>query len=145
MEFKFLKLVESIVFRCFRTRKPVGFSKYTAYAWCNRQGKQAFVKENDLNFLLETCQLYIIAKYKASNCCKIEAVIQRCSVKKEFLEILQNSQENPFARVSFLIKLQFKKRLWNRCFSVNIAKILRTAFFIEHFRWLPLVKLKPTL
>ena len=29
-----------------------------------------------------------------------------CSVKKLFLEILQNSQENICARVSFLIKLQ---------------------------------------
>ena len=31
---------------------------------------------------------------------------QRCSVKKVFLEISQNSQENACARVSFLIKLQ---------------------------------------
>ena len=31
---------------------------------------------------------------------------QRCSVKKMFLEISQNSQENNFARISFLIKLQ---------------------------------------
>ena len=31
---------------------------------------------------------------------------QRCSVKKVFLKILQNSQENTCARVSFLIKLQ---------------------------------------
>ena len=36
----------------------------------------------------------------------IEAVVQRCSVKKVFLEISQNSQENTCARVSFLIKLQ---------------------------------------
>ena len=35
-----------------------------------------------------------------------EAVAQRCSVKKVFLEISQNSQENNCARVSFLIKLQ---------------------------------------
>ena len=35
-----------------------------------------------------------------------EAVVQRCSVKKVFLEILQNSQENTFARVSFLKQLQ---------------------------------------
>ena len=34
----------------------------------------------------------------------IEAVVQRCSVRKVFLEILQNSQENTSARVSFLIK-----------------------------------------
>ena len=37
---------------------------------------------------------------------KIEAVAQRCSVIKVFLEISQNSQENTCAKVSFLIKLQ---------------------------------------
>ena len=35
-----------------------------------------------------------------------EAVAQTCFVKKVFLEISQNSQENTCARVSFLIKLQ---------------------------------------
>ena len=35
-----------------------------------------------------------------------EAVVQTCSLKKVFLEISQNSQENTCARVSFLIKLQ---------------------------------------
>ena len=35
-----------------------------------------------------------------------EAVAQTCSVKRVFLEISQNSQENTCARVSFLIKLQ---------------------------------------
>ena len=35
-----------------------------------------------------------------------EAVTQKCSVKKLFLEISQNSQENTCPRVSFLIKLQ---------------------------------------
>ena len=35
-----------------------------------------------------------------------EAVVERCSVKKVFLETSQHSQENTCARVSFLIKLQ---------------------------------------
>ena len=35
-----------------------------------------------------------------------EAVVQRCSVKKVFLKISQNSKENTCSRVSFLIKLQ---------------------------------------
>ena len=35
-----------------------------------------------------------------------EAIVRRCSVKKVFLEIFQNSQENTSARVSSLIKLQ---------------------------------------
>ena len=34
-----------------------------------------------------------------------KAVAQRCSVKKLFLEIPQNSQENNCVRVYFLIKL----------------------------------------
>ena len=29
-----------------------------------------------------------------------------------------------------------KKRLWHRCFPVNIAKFLRTPFLTEHLRWL---------
>ena len=72
----------------------------------------------------------------------IEAVVQRCSVKKLLLEISQKSQKNTCARVSFLIKLQawlatlFKKRLWHRCFPVNFVKFLRTPFFIEHLWWL---------
>ena len=35
---------------------------------------------------------------------------QRCSVKKVFLEISQNSEENICARVSFLIKQLYQKR-----------------------------------
>ena len=37
-----------------------------------------------------------------------EAVIQRCSLKKVFLEISQNSQENTRVRVSFLIMFSCK-------------------------------------
>ena len=36
----------------------------------------------------------------------VEAVALTCSIKKVFLEILQNSQENTCARVSILIKMQ---------------------------------------
>ena len=35
-----------------------------------------------------------------------EAVVQRCSVKKVFLEISQNSQENTCVKICFLIKLK---------------------------------------
>ena len=38
----------------------------------------------------------------------VEALIRRCSGKKVFLEISQNSQENTCARDPFLIKLQAK-------------------------------------
>ena len=38
-----------------------------------------------------------------------------------------------------------KKRLQHRCFPVNIAKFLRTAFFIEHLWWLLLNSLSKIL
>ena len=81
-------------------------------------------KEEKLN-LLESCQLYIITKYKASNCCKIEAVIQRCYLKKVFL---QNPQENPCARVPFLMSCSLKRDPGTGVFLVNIVKFLRTSF-----------------
>ena len=65
-------------------------------------------------------------------------VLQLASVKKVFLKMSQNSQENTCARISFLITL-LKKRLWQRCFPVNFAKYLRTPFFIEHLWWLLLL------
>ena len=52
-----------------------------------------------------------------------ETVVQRCSVKKVLLKILQNSQENPCAGVVSLIKLQ-------------ASGFLRTPFFIELLWWL---------
>ena len=58
--------------------------------------------------------------------CLLEAATGGILLKKVFLEISQNSQENTSARVSFLIKLQ--KRLCNRCFPVSFAKLLRTPF-----------------
>ena len=46
--------------------------------------------------------------------------------KKLLLEISPSSQENTCARVSFGTLL--KRRLWHRCFPVNLAKFLRTPF-----------------
>ena len=64
-----------------------------------------------------------------------EAAAQRCSVKKVFLEISQNSQENTCARISFFNKVAglssatlLKKRLWHSCFPVNFLKFLRIPF-----------------
>ena len=44
---------------------------------------------------------YLTASNKALYLIFTEAVVQRCSVKKVFLKISQNSQENTCARVSF--------------------------------------------
>ena len=67
-----------------------------------------------------------------------EAVAQKCSVKKLFLEILRNSHENTCVRVSFLIKVQaearnfIKKETLAQVFPVNFAKFLITPFLTEH-------------
>ena len=51
--------------------------------------------------------------------------------KRVLLKISQNSQENTYARVSFVINMQadagnfIKKETWHRCFPVNFAKIER--------------------
>ena len=55
-------------------------------------------------------------------------VARRCSLKKVFLEILQNSQENTFSRVSFLIKLQAGLQY------VFIKVILNWFLFIPNWR-----------
>ena len=68
-----------------------------------------------------------------------KAVVQRYSVKKVFLHISQNSQENTYARFTFLIKLQaeacnFAKK--ETLAQVFFCEILRTHYFIEHLSWL---------
>ena len=65
---------------------------------------------------------------------KAEAVARRSSVKKVFLEISQNSQENTCDRVSFLIKLQalacnfIKKEALPQVFSCEFCEISKTTF-----------------
>ena len=72
-----------------------------------------------------------------------EAAIQRCSVKKVFLKISQNSQENTCARALFFNEVAdfrpvtlLKKWLWHMCFPVTFEKFLRTCILIEHFWWI---------
>ena len=63
-----------------------------------------------------------------------EVVAQRCPVKKVCLEILQNSQENTYARVSFLIQLQakacnfIKKETLTQVFSRESCDIFKNTF-----------------
>ena len=63
-----------------------------------------------------------------------EKVPGGCSLKKVFIKILQNLQENTSAGSSFLIKLQpvlvtlLKKRVRHKCFLMNFAKLLGTVF-----------------
>ena len=61
---------------------------------------------------------------------------KRCSVKKVFLEILQNSKENTGTRVSLLIKLQapasacnsIKKEALAQVFSCEFCEIFKNTF-----------------
>ena len=57
---------------------------------------------------------------------KTEAVVQRYSVKKVFLKISQNSQENNCTWVSFLINRRFH--------SDSGTGVLRTPFSVKHLR-----------
>ena len=75
--------------------------------------------------------------------CKIsESVARRCSVKKVFLKISQNSQKNTCASLFFnkvaglMPAIVLKKRLQYKCLPVNFAKFLRTPFLKEHLRQL---------
>ena len=64
-----------------------------------------------------------------------ETFVQRCFVKKVFLEISQNSQENTCARDSFLIKLRaetcnfIKKESLAQVFSCEFCEISKSTFF----------------
>ena len=53
--------------------------------------------------------------------------LQRCSIKKVFLKISQNSHENTFVEVYFLIKLQAPTKVFSRefkeIFNKNLIKI----------------------
>ena len=57
-----------------------------------------------------------------------EAVTQRCSVKRAFLKIYQNSQENTCARVSL-----FKKDTLAQVFPYEFWGISKDMFFTEFY------------
>ena len=64
-----------------------------------------------------------------------ETVAQRCSVKKVFLEISQNSQKNTCVRVSFLVKFKpeacsfIEKETLAQVFSCEFCKISKNTLF----------------
>ena len=57
-----------------------------------------------------------------------EAVPQMCSVKKVFLEILQNSKKKTCARVPFLIDKVAGLRALAQVFSCEFCKISKNTF-----------------
>ena len=84
------------------------------------------------------CYISINSSWKSFSI--IEAVAQRCSIKKVFLEVSQNSQKNTCARVSFLIKLLasaynfIKKETPAQVFSCEFGEIFKNTSF---YRTLP--------
>ena len=79
--------------------------------------------------LCYNCQLLFLKTFSTSS-------HKGCSVKKVFLEISQNSQENTCARASFLIKLQacsfIKKETLAQAFLCEFCEISKNIFFTEH-------------
>ena len=74
---------------------------------------------------------------------RTEVVAQKCSVKKVFLEISQNSLEKQVCQSLFFNKVAglrpeplLKKRPWHWCFPVNFANFLRTPFLTKQLQWL---------
>ena len=70
---------------------------------------------------LNILECYVL---KGNHAVSKEAVVQSCSVKKVFLEISQNSQENTFARVSFL------KSCRPEVFSCEFSENSKNTFFL---------------
>ena len=83
---------------------------------------------------LENLQILVLFTHARAT----EADYRRCSIKKVFLKISQNSPENASAKASFLANLQafLKKETLVQFFQVNIEKFLKNTFFMEHLRWL---------
>ena len=72
-------------------------------------------------------------KYKVRQKAGFPIVIYTTSQEKMFLEISQNSQENNCVRVSFLIKLQAKKKeTLAQALSCEFCEISKNNFFAEH-------------
>ena len=84
------------------------------YVWFRRGIK---FRKNNLKYFF--CNLFNIGA---------KAVAQRCSVKKVFLKISQNSQENTCARDSVLINF-IKKETLVQVFSCEFCEIFKTPFF----------------
>ena len=78
-----------------------------------------------VKYNLKISNIYHHIKFRRS-------IMNRCSIKKLFLKILQYSKSCKILQIFFNenVGLQscnfFKKRLQHRCFPVNIAKFLRT-------------------
>ena len=105
-------------------------------------------------FSFKSCSNFISAPFILS--LLTEAVSRRCSLKhlcwsllfnkvvvgwKVFLKISQNSQENTYVKVFFLMNLQACSKQ-HRCVPISFTKFLRTHLFIQNLRQMLLYCLK---
>ena len=78
--------------------------------------------------------------YESERYAVTEAATGGVLIKKVFLGILQNSQENTCVRVSFSTKFQTEacnfilKKTLAQVFSCEFSKISKSTFFTEHLR-----------
>ena len=61
-----------------------------------------------------------------------EAIVQMCSVKKMFLKLSQNSQENTCASVSFLIKWQASSCVYGRRNMLRGKRFQNGKYFFQN-------------
>ena len=99
--------------------RPHRSIKYASVLTHRKKNVKLIVTNSKDMFLLQITTTYIRMS---------EAVARRSTVKKVFLKMSQNSQENTCARVSCLIKLQV--------FSYKFCEIFMNTSFLEHIRWL---------
>ena len=96
-------------------------------------------KESNKNIIGQIPRKYL--KYDLSPTSQyvcIEAIVQRCSVKKGVLRNFAKFIGKHLCQSLFFNKVEtlLKKRLWHRRFSVNFVKFLKTLFCIEQLWWL---------
>ena len=81
----------------------------------------------------------VVGLQKSSKILTTEATTRGLLWKKVFFKISQYSQENTYARVYFLVKLQvdvcnlIKKETLAQVFSCEFCEIFKNTYFTEHF------------
>ena len=124
-----------------KTRFVGQLQNYIMLLKLGRFNTQAFDSVTTLfGFYIDS--LPVIMRRKQAFLMKYRSSHRKCSIKKVFLEISQNSQENTCARVSFLMKFQasgcnfIKRETLAQAFSCEFCQIFKNTSFTEHFRWL---------
>ena len=105
----------------------LNFEKYSSWTTANWPGSEKKLTKSSTDGSIQ------MAKTWFPQMMTIEVVAQTCSVKKVYLEISQNSQENICARVSFLIKLAcnfIKKETLAQVFSCEFWEISKNTPFL---------------